>query len=57
MKVLKRRDVTMVVHAAKCPNVFRRSYGTLVEGKRSQTIPHEGFGLENNGGNPEYPNQ
>lgn len=57
MKVLKRRDVTMVVHAAKYPNVFRRSYGTLVEGKRSQTIPHEGFGLENNGGNPEYPNQ
>ena len=43
MKVLKRRDVTMVVHAAKYPNVFHRPYGTWVEGKRSSTIPHEGF--------------
>ena len=57
MNDLKRRDLTMVDHAAKCPNVLGRSYGTLVEGKRSQTIPHDGFGLENNGGNPEYPNQ
>ena len=43
MKVLKRRDVTMAVHAAKCPNVFRRPYGTWAEGKRSSTIPHEGY--------------
>ena len=33
----------LAVHAAKYPNVFRRSYGTKVEGKRSSTIPHEGF--------------
>lgn len=28
--------------AAKYPNVFRRSYGTLVEGKRSTAIPLSG---------------
>lgn len=44
------------VHAAKRPNVSRRPYGTLVEGERSTTIPKSGFGLENKGGNPEYPN-
>lgn len=49
--------VTMVVHAAKHPNVSRRSYGTLAEGEGSQTIPHEGFRQENKGGNPEYLNQ
>ena len=43
----------ITVHAAKYPNVFRRSYGTLVEGKRSTTIPMSGFGkysllIENN---------
>lgn len=43
MKVLKHRDVTMAVHAAKYPNVSRRPYGTRVEGERSSTIPHEGF--------------
>ena len=43
MTVLQRRDTTMVVRAAKYPNVFRRPYGTWVEGKRSSTIPHEGF--------------
>ena len=46
----------LAVHAAKDPNVFRRPYGTLAEGKCSQTIPHEGFRLENKGGNPEYLN-
>ena len=35
--------VIMDVHATKYPNVFRRPYGTLVEGKSSQTIPHKGF--------------
>ncbi len=44
MKVLKRKDITMAVHAAKYPNVFRRSYGTLVEGSRPTTIPLSGFG-------------
>ena len=29
--------------ATKLPNVFRRPYGTLVEGERSTTIPSEGF--------------
>lgn len=48
--------IKIVVHAAKYPNVSRRPYGTLVEGKRSTTIPKSGFGLENKGGNPEYPN-
>ena len=43
--------------AAKYPNVFRRPYGTLVEGKRSTIIPMSGIGLENKGGNPEYPIQ
>ena len=33
----------IAVHATKHPNVFRRPYGTWVEGKRSTTIPHEGF--------------
>ena len=32
------------VHAGKFPNVFRRPYGTLVEGKPSTTIPMSGFG-------------
>lgn len=45
----------MVVHAAKYPNVFRRSYGTLVEGKSSTTRILSSYGLENKGGNPEYP--
>ena len=45
------------VRAEKHPNVFRRPYGTLAEGELSQTIPHEGFRLENKGGNPEYLNQ
>lgn len=35
--------VIMVVLAAKYPNVFRRSYGTQVEGKRSTTIPMSGY--------------
>nr|DAQ94565.1 MAG TPA: hypothetical protein [Caudoviricetes sp.] len=29
----------MAVHAGKYPNVSRRPYGTLVEGKPSTTIP------------------
>ena len=33
----------LAVHVAKHPNVSRRPCGTLVEGERSQTIPHEGF--------------
>ena len=44
----------MVVHAAKYPNVFRRPYGTLVEGKRSTTRFMSSYRLENKGGNPEY---
>jgi hypothetical protein len=36
---------TITAHAAKYPNVSRRPYGTLVEGKGSTTIPHEGSGL------------
>ena len=44
MKVKKRRDIHKYnsTFAAKHPNVFRRSYGTWVEGERSSTIPHEG---------------
>lgn len=45
----------MVVHAAKYPNVPRRSFGTLVEGKGSTTRIMSSYGLENKGGNPEYP--
>ena len=48
---------TIPVHAAKYPNVSRRLCGTWVEGKRSSTRSMLGFGLENKGGNPEYPNQ
>ena len=44
MKVWQRRDVTMAVRAAKHPIVFRRPYGTWVEGECSSTIPREGFG-------------
>ncbi len=33
------RIETITVHAAKYPNVFRRPYGALVEGKSSTTIP------------------
>lgn len=54
MKVLQRRDVTMVVHAAKFPNVFRRPYGTWDEGKCSTTRFKSSYRLENKGGNPEY---
>ncbi len=36
--------VTIAVRAAKHPNVFRRPYGTLVEGVGSTTIPKSGFG-------------
>ena len=43
--------------AAKCPNVSRRSYGTLDEGKGSTTRFRSRFRLENKGGNPEYLNQ
>lgn len=32
-------------HAAKHPNVFRKPYGTLAEGERSQTIPQKGSGF------------
>lgn len=35
--------VIIAVHAAKYPNVSRRSYGILVEGKGSSTIPMLGF--------------
>ena len=45
---------TMVVHAAKYPNVFRRPYGTLVEGKGSTTRFMSSYRLVNKGGNPEY---
>lgn len=48
---------TIPAHASKYPNVFRRPYGTWVEGKGSSTRSMPGFGLENKGGNPEYPNQ
>ena len=44
----------LAVHAAKYPNVFRRSYGTRVEGKRSTTRFMSSYRLENKGGNPEY---
>ena len=54
MMVLQRRDVTMVVHAAKFPNVFRRPYGTWDEGKCSTTRFKSSHRLENKGGNPEY---
>lgn len=43
----------MAVLAAKYPNVIPH-HGTLVEGKRSQTIPHKGLRKKNKGGNPEY---
>ena len=33
----------IAVHATKRPNVFRRPYGTWVEGDGSTTIPYEGF--------------
>ncbi len=49
--------IIITVHAAKHPNVFRRPYGTLDEGERSTTRFMSRFGLENKGGNPEYPNQ
>ena len=45
----------IAVHAAKYPNVFRRSYGTWVEGKGSTTRFMSSYGQENKGGNPEYP--
>lgn len=35
--------VIIPVLAAKYPNVLRRPYGTLVEGKRSTTIPTSGL--------------
>ena len=35
----------LAVHAAKYPNVFRRPYGVLVEGKRSTTIPMSGVSI------------
>lgn len=44
----------MAVHATKHPNVFRRPYGTLVEGKGSTTRFMSSCRLENKGGNPEY---
>ena len=44
----------LVVHAAKHPNVFRRSYGTRVEGERSTTRFSSSYRQENKGGNPEY---
>ena len=44
----------MVVLAAKHPNVFRRSYGTRVEGEGSTTRFISSYRLENKGGNPEY---
>lgn len=34
--------VIIPVHAEKHPNVSRRSYGTLVEGELSTTIPKSG---------------
>ena len=34
----------IAVHATKHPNVFRRPYGTWVEGEGSTTIPMSGFG-------------
>jgi hypothetical protein len=42
----------MAVLAAKYPNVCSNQE-ILVEGKRSQTIPHEGCRFMNKGGNPE----
>lgn len=42
--------------AAKYPNVSRKTYGILVEGKRSTTIPLVGIQNKNKGGNPEYLN-
>ena len=44
----------IAVHASKCPNVSRRPYGTLVEGKGSTTRFMQSYRLENKGGNPEY---
>lgn len=46
--------VTMVAHAAKYPNVIRRPYGNLDEGKGSTTRFMSSHRLENKGGNPEY---
>ena len=44
----------IVVHAGKHPNVFRRPYGTLVEGEPSTTRFTSSCRQENKGGNPEY---
>ena len=44
----------IAVRAAKYPNVFRRPYGILVEGKSSTTRFILSCRLENKGGNPEY---
>lgn len=33
----------IAVHATKHPNVFRRPYGTRVEGEGSSTIPMSGL--------------
>lgn len=52
---LKTQGLTVL--AAKHPNVFRRTCGTLVEGERSTTRITSRFGQVNKGGNPEYPNQ
>lgn len=40
--------------ASKYPNVIRRSYGSQVEDKGSQTRFMSSYRLENKGGNPEY---
>ena len=50
--VLNKLEIT--VHAAKYPNVSRRSYGTLDEDKGSTTRFMSSYRLENKGGNPEY---
>ena len=44
----------IAVHATKHPNVFRRPYGTRVEGEGSTTRFVLSYRLENKGGNPEY---
>ncbi len=44
----------MGVHVAKYPNVSRRPYGTLAEGKGSTTRFMSSYRPENKGGNPEY---
>ena len=46
--------LTIVVHAGKHPNVFRRPYGTLVEGEPSTTRFKSRYRRANKGGNPEY---